>query len=360
MMKGKINVKRVISFVTVLCLAVSLNIYPAFATDNSSGCDANKEELINILNFIELQKVSFGLGSVDFDTLEIGGRIPAYEYINEDFQEIFGFYPLFSNSELVALALSTDGESFQIITALADEISKIGASQFAIIYDVTGCYLYDGSRLILLAGESLNGDDRSTLPEDATVFKDKILLANLRETKPLGYVSHVEKSSERRVYCNVDVVLQNYSNICWAACIACINNYLNGTTLTAREVAIKKAGSNVESVFNVGLKSSRAAEFMRETYGLRYDFRDGGLSESAIVGNLNNNYPIYALFSWQNNGGSHVVVINGIDIFGCYLYIMDPLYGLMGVTYTPGDKISFIAPYEGLTLTMTNAVSAQT
>lgn len=349
--------KRVISFVIVLCLAVSLNIYPAIAIDNSSRCDVNKEELISILNFIELQKVSFGLGSVDFDTLEIGGRIPAYEYINEDFQEIFGFYPLFSNSELVALALSTDGESFQIITALTDEISKVGATQFAIIYDVTGCYLYDGSQLILLAEESLNGDVRSMLPEDAAVFKDKILLANLRETEPLGYASRGERASDRRIYCNVSTVRQNYSNICWAACIACINNYLHGTALTAQEVAMKQTNSTDPEYFNIVRSTGVVATHMEKTYHLDYFQRNRALSESEITNNLQNNFPIYGVFSWENNSGSHAVVINGIDIFGLYLYVMDPLYGLMGATYTP-NKISFIAPYNGRTLTMSNAISA--
>ena len=139
---------------------------------------------------------------------------------------------------------------------------------------------------------------------------------------------------------------QPYNNLCWAATIATISNYVYGTSLTAYSVA-----QNIYHPSNIDqtLSASVAQSLMRDTYNLYYTYRDLEHSVSVILDNITNDYPIYGIFEWS--GSSHAVTNYGMNATGSRLMVMDPMCG--SVTANLSDYgYSYIPSYLGQKLTL--------
>lgn len=335
--------KRFFGVLLAIALLVSAVCVPAAAASQA----LNEEELITVLNFIEPQKETFGLESVDFSTLRISDVIHSYEYIDGQFQEILGFYLLFSGSTPVALVLSPDGEHYQVMTAFTKQIGDSGFSQAAFIYDAKGCYLYDGTDLLLL-GENPESEpvSRSALPDIAELLDaGNIVLTDISLTEPLGYVLQPQTRAQTYYSCGVKYVTQNpYDNLCWAATIACISNCVKGTNLTAVGVGKPYWAAQGQTDFNQGLLDSESAALMRKTYGLDYTYQYAVPSDNVIIENIRSGYPIFATFIQlampiQESSDTpllrtsrHAVTLYGINPFSGYISLMDPLLGAASAT----------------------------
>jgi hypothetical protein len=59
------------------------------------------------------------------------------------------------------------------------------------------------------------------------------------------------------------------------------------------------------------------------------------------------------LFRWSNS--YHDVVINGINVTECYIYVMDPEYGFCGTTYSASSRYTYASGYSGVTLALNRA-----
>ncbi len=352
--------KRVFSIVLAFTLMILLGISPVTAANEVFVKGINEEELFAVLDIYESYKKSLGLSDIDFSTLRIGEMIHTYEYLDEEFQELEEFYPLFSDNTLFALVLPLDAGGFQIMTALEKEISAANATNISLIYDANGCYLYDGEEFQLIASDFAPNDSRSILSTDAFNGTNRPVLTNLGETESLEYTPHMQNRNSDRIYCNVDVVNQEYSNICWAANIACINNYVNRTHFTAREVAERRFDSSDPSVFNHTLDTIGAAQTMNLRYGLEYGIANGVLCANTMVTNLSNGYPIYGVFNIDPNNvnsNTHAATICGIELFELYFWVMDPMYGIIGSKYSIDGTLKYVSPYSHNTLYLVNSVS---
>ena len=97
----------------------------------------------------------------------------------------------------------------------------------------------------------------------------------------------------------------NYA-LCWAATVATICNYRNGTNITAKNVADKMAkGYNEGAVAEVG-------QLALQAYGVPYKvLRTGSnlMSWNTLKTNINNKYPVYA--DAKAGLGGHVVTAYG-------------------------------------------------
>lgn len=109
------------------------------------------------------------------------------------------------------------------------------------VFDYDASYLYDGTNTFLLQRSSVVDDRRAVLPSVLDNASDSsIKLYNMKDSECLGYTSPLNSRAASIYKCDVKVVSQNPpSNLCWAACIACIVNCKNGESLTAINVAKK-------------------------------------------------------------------------------------------------------------------------
>ncbi|MCM1298697.1 MAG: hypothetical protein NC203_07135 [Firmicutes bacterium] len=357
--------KKLISLLTAAVMAVSVNVNAAaealpFSGSEASSCDYGG--IISALQAVESEKDNFNLSDVDFQKLTVSDPIKAYEYTNGGVSFIYNFIPLLYNGTLTAWAVEAEDESgtyYQIATAYIDEVNAIAdnLTPFALIYDKTCCYLYDGLNLHKLGSfDSVEG--RSDLSEYTSSFSS-VSLSCLNKTETLGYMPEVVAYGATlpvTIYeCPVKYVTQymgGYLNLCWAASIASIVNYKNNTSYNALQIA-QQNRSNEELNKDDHLPYGMEANFLKK-YGLQYQYINSVPSLSDISYNLEMDYPIFAAF--ENSGRGHATVmykcaINNQSINESLMYIKDPDYGTATVRYSSGTY-KYINPNFACELTL--------
>lgn len=364
--------KKLISLLTAAVMAVSVNVNAAaealpFSGSEASSCDYGG--IISALQAVESEKDNFNLSDVDFQKLTVSDPIKAYEYTSGGVSFIYNFIPLLYNGTLTAWAVEAEDESgtyYQIATAYIDEVNAIAdnLTPFALIYDKTCCYLYDGLNLHKLGSfDSVEG--RSDLSEYTSSFSS-VSLSCLSKTEALGYMPEVVAYGATlpvNIYeCPVKYVTQlgyinnqtgeEYKNLCWAASIACIINYKNNTSYNALQIAQQNMSiSDLQTDDRLVLGGETP---ILKKYGLVYQTVFSVPSTSDISYNLEKNYPIFAMF--KSPSSYHAVTmykcaINNQSINESLFYIMDPNFGSATVRYSSGNY-KYISTSSGNELTL--------
>lgn len=351
--------KCLLSLILALCLSFALAA-PAWATDTDFANDSQKAAIIDVLQYVESDKESFNLSNVNFEDIEIGSAINAYEYTEDGFQEIIKFYPLYYNSEIVALSTTTDDEHYQIETALANKIAQSGIENVAIIYDAENCYLYDGSDFILVFDGLTTFEGRALLFNSRDVADtSKLLLTGLYQSENLDYYLPLDNRASSIYRCNVLYITQQpYNNLCWAASTACITNYVKGRALTTEMVAREFYNSSV--ILDQAQSPETVEALMNNKYNLNYKYKNQRPSDSTILTNIKNNYPIYGSFFWydsKNNLYAHGTTIFAIDLMDGYISVMDPITGAYTAYYNNNyGTYTYIPSYNATTFTLSRAI----
>lgn len=298
-----------------------------------------KEAVINSLKDIEpLKGTIFGDIELEFEELQIGSIIYGYEYVGNEFREIIQYFPLFHDDELVALASSQDGTHYQLETKIAEEICNRNVRNCAIIYASDGCYLYDGISFMLLTSYDFS-NNRSNLCGRINYMG--VMLCDLQQREELGYIQMSGARVQTYYSCNVPYVTQiPYNKICWAATIATISNYMNGTNYTAEQIARAHYGAN----FNEYVNSSTMTSIMRNTYNLNYTYHAYLIESIEIYGSIVSGYPVAGNCIYSEDDivkASHSVTIYGINIISGYIVLMDPAGGSITVYGNPENTYEY-------------------
>ncbi len=357
-LKGVGCMKKIISLMFTMVMVFSMT-ETVFASDGAKyELDTQtKNGIINGLRAIEDQKEQFGLFDVDFQEIMVANPIYSYEYLNEDvpvFSELWMTYPLVSGEKIVAFATNTGNGEYQVDSALVKEIGDnvTFSDSFALVYDATSCYLYTGYTLIPLYefGSAINSREVLTDELNYLPFLENVYISDVVTYESLGY-TNVETRSSTYIGCNVPIVLQALpdgrdSYICWAATIASIVNYRNGTNLTAINIAQYYYGNDY---YNRPGTNVYVVRWMAANYCQTYSYQAKTLSDSLIAKNLSEGYPLYGVFSYQN--GSHAVCIYGINTSLKCIYVMDPESSYkMAASYSTSGY-SYISRFSGVELT---------
>lgn len=337
--------KKFFSVLLVLTMCVNL-VSPlgVMASDNIVVCPTEVcTSIINELSMSEQDKASIGMSNVDFSNLYISRKIPVYEYTNNGFTEFSNIYLLLENNEIVTVMYEVEETRYQIMPNLAIDIRQTGATNIALIYDINGCHLYDGLKIITLGNTNMIVEGRADLTEAEELELSKLALVNIAETQKLNYISNtVNTRSQANYMCSVSYVTQLPDDkICWAATLACIVNYVKGTSLTAKQVAKAKNGA---TDYNHGLYDKT----MNSEYNMNYKYHNYKPSDNVMLTNIKNGYPIYGSFTWTN--GRHAVTIYGINVLAGCIMIMDPKFGAT-TSYLSSNGYTYVSSYSGTTLT---------
>ena len=348
-MKGRL--KRILSMLfAILIIASSTNIVGAVGFTS-----ATYSKIKDSIRAAEGIKNELGLSSVNFEDFTVGDPIYVYNYENEALVKSREFYPLFIDNALTAFAIEStldNNTQYQFSTTYVEEINSLGIEDdtpFAIIYDCSSTYLYYNgiATIIGTAGDII--PERGNLTQcNPSVFSD-IHLQNMQKKNALGYV-YSSLNSRARISCDVDYISQGSYNICWAACIASIVNYLSGTDLDAVDVAVMYYGSN----WNQGLSPYTEDDILRQAYGLSYYCVNVPSTQSAAFNlfkyNIQRNRPIYANFLYLSSG--HASVIYGVEDAAGYVYIMEPNTGFWTLQYSSSLGYYFILPSNNRTYSL--------
>lgn len=347
--------KKLVSIILAITMCISMSAISASA--NSGATDTGK--IIEALNVIECVKEQFELSSVDFENLEYSNPIYAYDYTANGVQYNSEFIPIKDNNSLIGWVIkaTTDNDVvYQFSNAFVQQVNSITTqtTKFAFIYDQNSSYLYNGTQLYKLEDISMLVEYRVVLTDISLLDNTNIKLNNIAAKYDLQYTApNVNTRTPIYYECSVPFISQNPpSNMCWAASVASITNYLKKTNYTAVSVAKKWFGATAYADYNKGLSLGLQDDVLK-TYGISYTYKNKVPSDGVIFKNIYNGYPVLATFKWSN--GYHDVVIYGINNIGGYLYVMDPEYGFCGTTYTASVGHRYVSGYSGVTLTLNRA-----
>ncbi|MBQ2865278.1 MAG: hypothetical protein IJE90_02005 [Clostridia bacterium] len=358
--------------VLTICLSLIVNASALEVTKLNQTISSNEAKIIDALHRVIPIKSDIGLGDLNFEQLEIGEVLKAYEYADDHFIELRDIYPLFYNGELVALANQLSTGSFNISTSMVQAIKNTDTPYAAIIYDANSCWLYDGIEFTQMLECSQVVEWRGNLSTEKSVSTAKssnIQLCNMQRFNSLGYTTDVKAKNNNRSInsyysCPITYVTQHLSGqtskICWAATIACIKNYIDGTNYTAVDVARAKFGDN----YNQGATNIEVQDHMRNTYNLYYTYHDAVPSDVVIASNLEQDKPIVARFSVTRIGATtpssyHMMPLYIIDLSNEYIKVMDPdmpLAQAATYVYKEGNMYMYVCDSTGNELTFCGAL----
>lgn len=354
--------KKIIS-----ALLTVLLIFPALLVSTNAGTveTANTSDIdgiISALNAVEPVKEQMGLSEIDFYELTYSDSINAYDYTRDGLIFNCEFIPIKQRNTLVGWVIKKllNGEMYyQFTTAFAEDVNRLAQDciEFAIIYSYDTSYLYDGIELYPLDSVSIVVEERRVLENAGQLESENITLGNINISYELPY-SNYDMNGRAPVYfsCNVKYVSQpKDSKLCWAACAACIVNYIKNTNYTAVQVAKRWYGeSDYNKILHHGLQDDLLLRF-----GIReYLYKSEVPSSGVLLNNIQQGYPVQASFSYRKYTSIyyHEAVIYGMNIMSGVTYIMDPEYGFCSASYSSSNKFAYIRPYSGITLTMCAAV----
>lgn len=297
-----------------------------------------------------LQAASVYIDDIDLASLRVGQPIQTYEYVDQSFLEGIVMYPLTRDGELVLLAIE-NGAHFQITDALVDEISEAvdGTSRFSIVYDSKNCYLYVNNGFILLCENVEEATNRDVL--DVSGGLNGHILSTTELTDLIEWEFEEAPFVRVQSYYSLPVsyVKQLYSKTCWAASIAMIVNYINGTNLT--DVLVARNVYSWEN-FNYYLARDKVPSVLA-LYDVTYTYKNQVPSDNVILRNIKNGYPIYASFNVVETNTGHAGVIYAVHVMAGYMYVMDPVIGATLLSYdTNRGSYVYADPTCGNTLVL--------
>lgn len=321
--------KRVLTYVLAIlmlqvCFANTvLADVPSLEDDIVASWDltAERESILEMLSFVEMDKEAIGLGDADFEMLEIGSKIYRYILTDEGAEQTGYSYPIFYDDKIVMVATKDQSNQIQISTYEADVIREHKLNSVALVYAADGMYLYDGMTWILASAYEDEIEDRVTLDDylnnnfaDGILYQNKVISATDTSTREnLNYkASHdntFARSSNAFYTCPVGYLRQNGDYDCWAACTAMISNYINGTSYETDDISSEygyedKTGPDYIEIARILREDYDCGDY----YGKSYDPSDATIKDNMIC-----DKPMLGLFRMAGSDyEAHSTVIDGI------------------------------------------------
>ncbi len=349
--------KKIISIISSICLFLILCLPAyAFGQDAEKDIKQNTYEKINdALNYVELDKKQFGLERIDFYSLETSSPIQMYEVSHGTISRIGETYPIFSSGKMVALATSPDGSNYCIETYLAKAIQKTEIQKIALIYDSDEVFLYDGIKLISLCKNPEIMVDRNNFIDKRLIDHSSILVSDTNNRILLKYGGSKKQNRSNYYSCDVSLVSQKgYANLCWAATVACIKNYISGTSWTVHTVS--KGYFQTTYTVDATVETSSVANFMQNKCSMPYTYHNSVPSDNTILSNIIGGYPIYGSFYVSPNNLWHAGTIYGINVVSGYISVKDPLRGTVSAISNGSTYVYTIAS-TGKTYTLQKVIT---
>lgn len=167
----------------LVCAAIPAQSVAAQLSDN------DREGIVEALASVYLDRDSFGLDDVDFEALDVGEPLPAYEALPAGPERAgLDYFPLFCDGELVAFALRVEGGAFQLDTVLARGVGLLGPDRAALVFDRGACRVWDGTSLATAFEAVEPVDGRADLSEGVVPsYFLAVETVELGPAEPLGF-----------------------------------------------------------------------------------------------------------------------------------------------------------------------------
>ena len=295
----------------------------------------------------------------DFSSLKIGTPIPVYSYINNILTpENYTIYPIFSSSGVPFLALKItldNGTSIMQVTSNSlDDLTRFINNDIALIYD--------SAKRHIISNDSIISSTEFVDPEPGVPLTN-VSLARLLNSHsisyktantvyPLNYSVPTVNTRDPYITLAVPTKYQTYSNICWAACVASITQYLTGANHTAIQVASSVAGTSVVATYNATKDLTEIIAILRSFSGQSYFSHSVAPTQQRIYDNLVGGYPLIGGVTNVSTYSNHAVVIRGIYM-DSHILLMDPYSGYVSA-YLSSGGFRYTNPDNNKTFALTS------
>ena len=296
-----------------------------------------KENYIDVIDIIKTNIDKFNIDENTIYNLKLGKPFVIYDFTEEKQDEIY-YFPLL-NDKNVILVISVMGTTVGWnISASEDMVSYLNIIDYA-----SDNYIFYGTdnRIVCESLDEiiyLSGKDNHSYNNFETIdFKEKINIISKRidnfiktdTSKVILDAPNTEKSTLTLYNPKGQGTLQ----ICWAATVATITNYINRSNYTALDVC------DMMGVYEGTFWS--VSQLALQNYGIAYEYRFRQLTLSEVKNNLNDGWPIYETAGDGNNNWHAVTVYNhSMPSTTDYISIWNP--GINGgsggtqvITYNP-------------------------
>lgn len=338
--------KRIISLLVVMVLVLTGTNITVFAAEKSR-VGLSEEEIQVCMQIIHDDTEGFNITKEQIKQLYIGNPIYTYTYFATGELECndFKLYPIFLDFKIVLLVLKSNDGSIQVTKGLVNELNSFQGKDVAIIYDSEKCYVWNKSdKEVNVIGhfqETFENRGSWVQYDNTEELHANKLNSNQKLNIELEESSISRGSESAIVTLSVPVVRQgSYTNLCWAASVKSIGQYLTGRSVSIETIAQTWYPADD---FNHGTSIAYAIEALDYRYSVDYTVRSS-TSETTIYGNLSSGYPVYS--DWSSSAGNHANVIRGINRNSSTLYIMDPQCGNTSASKTSG-VYKYTSPYSG-------------
>lgn len=318
-----------LSFTALDAHASNATVSSAISTEITEEIPENATNYIkaNFKDIISSGKYfceDLGVKSDELDDTYIGN--PFYVYDSSTDNEIF-YYPIISNVDnkiiLVVTVMDTNnGWTIEYNTNLVDPLNDINyASGEYIFYNENGSIIADNSesRVVLETNETTENDSDFTKKdfyEKVTAISSKIKTLKEIDTEDntkinsfgidLGYTPGlviIDTSTTKGARCSLynEASTGSY-NICWAASVATIVNYIKGTSYTAKNICTHMDLPYSEQNGYVSLDALN-------DYVSGYEAQIA--SKSIIKNDIDNKKPLFMICVPEDGGSGHSTVLYG-------------------------------------------------
>lgn len=293
----------------------------------------------NYLNFADIYYEE----KEDISALSLGTPYTIFDTTDYAHQDAIFYFPLVKQSEIVlifSVYITENGIQGSISDDISDELNDIQYLKGNYILYRTGEQEIVAENLkeknTILSSElnTYNTKEASAFAIKSIAEKRKIIKDNTKlyyklsneglkdekyEYSPSNVVTTSSGSTEVRLSIKSKLASQGSDPICWAACIASINNYRKNTSLTAK---------NVCSALNHSISGATKSEITNglEHYNLPYVYQDWEISWSKIKNDIDACYPVYMLNNNTSTGVGHASLVTGYRKQNemCYVRIYNP------------------------------------
>lgn len=346
----------------ILCFCILSSFSSAFAASVESEDDVFSK-IKEGISMVVSDYAGFGFTYDEIETVYICSPIKLYTYVDGKLvlsdREI---YPI-ANSDavlFVALVYEVNGEVHaDIQQTFSEQFTKLykNNESIALIYDAVSCYVVTENLATKLSDyEETSGRDMfdSTNEVFSLATESDITFTGFSLNLPIT-TNQLSLYAVNETYAlTVPYVIQTDSNICWAASIACIGNYLTNEDYTAKEVAIAYFGEDDWHQDANFIQSQRA---LLQVYDISYPLYDSSSAptDERITTNISRGYPMFS--AWiVSTGTAHATVIRGINTSSESIFIMDPAVGFY-IAEKTGGAYSYTNAEDNKTLTMYGYIS---
>lgn len=254
------------------------------------------------------------------------------EHINADSVEVSNVFPIYrgDNYNAFQVFLFDDDECFGFLTLSCDAGDVYTSVTFDDL-DIIDAYLEQNAffYVCLYQDENQSTEELTYQIGDAGNSGSELHLRtiDLVTNQPLANYSHINVSLNVARVANGTV---NGTGICWAASVAAVANYRNGTNYTAQDIYDAMDDMYLGTPAGNTTWYNRAFSYV----GLHCSSESGGVSYSAVNHELSDGNP--AIFSVKStaSGVQHAIVCKSIKGYtnGLKYGFMDPNHS--GTTYS--------------------------